>query len=224
MHYGYIFAIAVGSMLGQEGMGRKPVVASYLSGFLFAAGWWLLADGAAYAKHIDSPIQVSIVALIPGFVSTIGFFLMNSFPWTDLEDDGGAGKRGKILLASSIVFLLAGIFGSVWVFIERWANSGVADLNPWPGVALILQAVCIMLGAMLLRPIDLAWGGFLPETDDFGEVWIGPEWYRFEAQDKRFQMTFRLWLVLCVVQVLISAVTWLGMASVPVQLAISILA
>jgi hypothetical protein len=48
---------------------------SYAAGLLFAVGWWIFIDGAAYADYHDSRIPFNFLEYLPGILSTLVFFL-----------------------------------------------------------------------------------------------------------------------------------------------------
>ncbi|RLN80116.1 hypothetical protein BBJ28_00020658 [Nothophytophthora sp. Chile5] len=57
-------------------MGVDPgKTCSYAAGLLVGVGWWVLADGAAFAAFHESQIPFNFVKYLPGIVSTLAFFL-----------------------------------------------------------------------------------------------------------------------------------------------------
>ena len=52
----------------------RTTLGCYVSGFLFALGWWLFIDAAAYAAHNNLTISVNFVKTLPGIGVTIALF------------------------------------------------------------------------------------------------------------------------------------------------------
>eukprot|EP00808_Paulinella_micropora_P027318 g56973.t1 len=131
----------------------KPQACAYVSGALFAAAWWILADGAAFARVKDDPQQMTPEVLIPGFISSIGYLLLNSFRWSDMRDDSNRGRMKKCmaLFFFSVVCLLAGIGGAIWALVEKWASPKAIADSIWPGLSLLIQTLTLFVAALLLR-------------------------------------------------------------------------
>lgn len=58
---------------------NRPQVTGYLSGFLFALGWWFFIDGLAYtSSHFtDKMNPIAFEDWVPGIVSTLALVVVN---------------------------------------------------------------------------------------------------------------------------------------------------
>jgi len=133
----------------------RTTLASLVSGILFGIAWWLLGDAAGYASYTDDPQQVSGVFVLPGIGASIALLLLNVFSWGDLQGnslDGEANSRkAKCCLFSSVIFMFASLVGAMWILIGIYSKKDHIANSTWPGVAIVLQTLLIILSAIALR-------------------------------------------------------------------------
>ncbi|TMW66979.1 hypothetical protein Poli38472_012095 [Pythium oligandrum] len=130
---------------------------SYLSGVLFAVGWWIFVDGVATAAHRDSAIPFNFIKYLPGIGSTLAFFLLNTLDWEMLSADsmtyhGGDGVacRARTFVLFCVAMSLGGLIGSIFVLTHTYVANPF-DETTWPGVAVLLQNVMIFLATIVMR-------------------------------------------------------------------------
>ncbi|MBW0477210.1 hypothetical protein O181_016925 [Austropuccinia psidii MF-1] len=147
--------------------GRKAGV--YLSGALFAAGWWVFFDACTLSANmkppLDSPfdpvpIHVRFTDWIPGLCSTAGMIIVNLIDKKRLISDGSEGLslsgegvawKARLLLFMGFALLAGGLAGSITVLVLKYIipDWGVYHVTYW-GVANVLQNLAIMLCTVTL--------------------------------------------------------------------------
>jgi len=131
----------------------RTQLASICAGILFGIGWWLLGDAAGYATYTDD-LSVQFVYVLPGLFCTVALILLNVFSWSDLQGGGleeGNTRRAKCLLFTSILFMFGCVVGALWILISIYASKSSSSRSSWPGVAIVLQNIFIILSAITLR-------------------------------------------------------------------------
>ncbi|KAG7377729.1 hypothetical protein PHYPSEUDO_011074 [Phytophthora pseudosyringae] len=138
-------------------MGVDPGKAgSYAAGLLLGVGWWVLADGAASAAYRDSQIPFDWVKYLPGVVSTLAFFLVNSVDWGMLSEDARfaygseAAARARCFVAFCMALALATLAGAVLVFTRTYVNNPFHE-SAWPGAAIVFQNGFILMATFVMR-------------------------------------------------------------------------
>jgi len=134
-------------------------IMAYLSGVIFATGWWLWIDAHAWVISINggnNPTDVTFWHYVPGIVSTLAILLINAISWDDLggmsfspafDDVQG---RVRVWFFLSLVIGFSGIIAAIWIGVEHWLSNADAKYT-WPGIVLIFQNVLIFISAVLLR-------------------------------------------------------------------------
>lgn len=120
--------------------------ASILSGLLFFAGWWFLID----AMSVD-PHQITTGQVFVGIFGTISFFMVNAVKNSHINEnsDESGARIAKIWLLIGFIMGFASVMAAVWIMIEDYINN--KDKNNWPGVALLLQNVLILVGSLVYK-------------------------------------------------------------------------
>lgn len=137
----------------------------YLSGALFAIGFWFLLDAAIYSKTVNaSVVHVTFIDWVPGICSALGMLIVNSIDKSRLLDDalgggfgGGSGGgssttyQARLVLFLGFSLLAGGLAGSFVVLILKFTAKGY---NQYPtlgmGVANVITNVAIMLSCISL--------------------------------------------------------------------------
>ncbi|KAI9918252.1 hypothetical protein PsorP6_011321 [Peronosclerospora sorghi] len=128
----------------------------YLAGLLLGVAWWICADAAGSAAYLHSNISFDFVKYLPGIMSTLAFFLVNTLEWGMLSEDArflygpGVATRARCFVLFCITILLAALVGSILVLTHTYVNNKFNE-STWPGVAIVLQNVCILLGTFVMR-------------------------------------------------------------------------
>lgn len=145
---------------------RKAAV--YLSGVLYALGFWLFLDAVIYSKHANgSDVHVTFVDWIPFICSTLGTLTVNSIEKNRLLQGAMSGDSGitsfggdldstmawqaRSVLFFGLALLAGGLSGSVVVLIIKFL---VKDFNTYPtvgmGVNNVLGNFSILLSCIVL--------------------------------------------------------------------------
>lgn len=88
---------------------------------------------------------------IPAILCTITNVLMNLVTSAQLSSRGGVFDEGsstkvRIWFFFTVAASLCCICGAMWIII---ANYGSGTLNPWPGIALMLQTIIVTIAGFL---------------------------------------------------------------------------
>ena len=137
------------------------------AGVFFAMSWFLFADGFIFARDDGKPFE--FMMWLPGILTLVALFMMllvnpehiSGSPGDDFFSSGfddASAQKAKIIFFLSNVFSLAGISIAIWKMSDTYNTSGAT----WPGVALMLQCVSMMVAMGLLF-----WAGKKP-SDEFG--------------------------------------------------------
>eukprot|EP01137_Pigoraptor_chileana_P006799 Opistho-2@51535 len=130
--------------------GARNTVVSYVSGLLFAIGWWLCIDANAVDKHYSRPEYNAC-----GVVSTLALFMINSVTSGHLAGDMYTGGLcAHRMVARTWLFLgflaaFGGLIGSAWILFGDYVAKEAH--HTWPGAAFFLQNLLIFLSAMFMK-------------------------------------------------------------------------
>ncbi|KAG0141295.1 hypothetical protein CROQUDRAFT_664017 [Cronartium quercuum f. sp. fusiforme G11] len=147
--------------------GRKTGV--YLSGALFAAGWWIFIDACMLSATMKPspitpfdpvPVHVRFPDWIPGLCSTFGMTIVNLIDKKRLMSDGGDFSfsaedgvvwKARLLLFMGFALLAGGLAGSITVLVLKYVipDWGPQNFTYW-GVANVLQNLAIMSCTVIL--------------------------------------------------------------------------
>jgi len=139
-------------MCGGDGAYKHRLLTT-ISGVLFGVGWWFLIDGAVYANSTDDNQQVKFQFVIVGIVASFALWLLNAFPWSALSDslDEKYATRSKCALFLSVSLLIGCVLGSIWILVAVYAGSNSVANSKWPGAAILIQNVLILVAAVVMR-------------------------------------------------------------------------
>jgi len=128
-------------------------VGSFVAGCLFTAAWLIWIDGAVSGNKFSDWKEPPWYFYLPGFISTAVLVMMNMVSLNDLHpfslmfsEDISHRVRAWLFVAFAIGFGALG--ASIWMCVDAYENQ--SDLKAWPGVALVLQNVIILLSSVLL--------------------------------------------------------------------------
>ncbi|KAK6458208.1 uncharacterized protein RJT20DRAFT_29689 [Scheffersomyces xylosifermentans] len=133
----------------------------YLSGALYAIGFWSIVDAAIYSKTVNaSVVHVTFVDWIPFICSTLGMLIVNSIEKANLFVDSNnsflnSGSNTNAWAARVILFfgfslLAGGLAGSFMVFILKFLLKKYTFPTLGMGVSNIVSNGCIMLSCVTL--------------------------------------------------------------------------
>ncbi|KAE8994528.1 hypothetical protein PF010_g9341 [Phytophthora fragariae] len=130
-------------------MGVDPGKAgSYAAGLLVGVGWWVLADGAAFAAYHDSQIPFDFVKYLPGIGEPVD--------WGMLSEDARfaygseVATRARCFVVFCMALSVAALVGSVLVFTHTYVNNEFKE-SAWPGAAIVFQNGFILMGTFVMR-------------------------------------------------------------------------
>lgn len=135
----------------------------YLSGALYAIGFWSMIDAAIYSKTVNASIvHVTFVDWIPFICSTLGMLIVNSIEKSNLMTDGnnssflgtGSGQStawaARVILFFGFSLLAGGLAGSFMVFILKFLLKHYTFPTLGMGVSNIVCNGSIMLSCVVL--------------------------------------------------------------------------
>ena len=140
----------------------RPQVMGLLHGFsgaTFAMSWFLFADGATFAAEAQK--KFVFVMWLPGLLCCVMIVLMGLVNVKALQEsndddaamfggggptDDGDGIRARVFFFIAATFGLAGMSIAIWKMADTYNTSS----DSWPGVALLLQTLCMMVSSGLL--------------------------------------------------------------------------
>eukprot|EP00656_Telonema_subtile_P019188 TRINITY_DN2045_c0_g1_i2.p1 TRINITY_DN2045_c0_g1~~TRINITY_DN2045_c0_g1_i2.p1 ORF type:complete len:154 (+),score=43.53 TRINITY_DN2045_c0_g1_i2:143-604(+) len=114
-----------------------------LGGFLFAAGWWFLVDGAVYGAHHHEDLNIGLYFTV--IFTALAGFIFNTIPWDNMI----GGEQGNTVMAAKIatllvyITMLACLTASIWV--------GAARGYDWPQAAVTVAVCLIIVGSTVAR-------------------------------------------------------------------------
>ncbi|KAK2703878.1 transmembrane protein 50A-like [Artemia franciscana] len=133
--------------------GLQNVIASVLAGLFFFLGWWLIIDVVAvYGPYVFNP-----AFHVFGIMGTISFFMINSVSFGELRGDvyvrvcfGCFGLMGaRIIFRVGLLLGVINIIACCGILIANYIIPGVDNL--YPGIALFLQNILILLASLIFR-------------------------------------------------------------------------
>ncbi|OHS92907.1 membrane protein [Tritrichomonas foetus] len=121
-----------------------------ICGLLFAASWWMFADGVASVDVKPGFNAGGFYLYVPGILTTIGFFLMSNLPTSMFQKDNTDEHTWwqKMILVLSVMCKLAGIICAIWCYIDKKADRSTSFLK-WRGISTIVQSLLITASSFL---------------------------------------------------------------------------
>ncbi|CCG83522.1 UPF0220 domain protein [Taphrina deformans PYCC 5710] len=127
----------------------------YLSGVLFALGFWFFLDAAIYSKVANAgTVHISFVDWIPAICSSLGMLIVNSIDKSKLTSDNygesSIAWKAKLILFIGFALLAGGLAGGVVVLVLKYIVPGYPFPTLYFGVANVLCNGLIMLSSVVL--------------------------------------------------------------------------
>ncbi|KAI9364412.1 hypothetical protein DFJ73DRAFT_809170 [Zopfochytrium polystomum] len=130
----------------------------YLSGGLFAIGWWAFIDGVTFASTRDPPLPVAIRFddWLPGILSTLALIVVNLIDKETLNADdfnysgSNVACKARACAFIGVTMALGSLGGSLAVLSLKYLMTGQTGDGLYFGIAISVQNVLIFLGSMIL--------------------------------------------------------------------------
>lgn len=132
----------------------KRIICCAASGMLFAVGWWLVIDSAAFTKMTDEPQSLMFQFTLPNIFISVALVMLNAFKWEDLKGEGlseNNHSRAKLCMFLGLFVAFSSVAGSVWVLIDKYVAASAIAASSYPGIALFLSTLLIFSSAMVMR-------------------------------------------------------------------------
>ena len=113
----------------------REILCALVAGILVGGGWWAFMDGVFYAPDVMPWIHI-----LPPVGATVGFIALNVITLDVMT----AHAAARVWAFASLTLLGVSIGGAIWITTSEYP----ADDN-WPGVAIIVQALLLLVGAIL---------------------------------------------------------------------------
>ncbi|KAI8140713.1 hypothetical protein BJV82DRAFT_622233 [Fennellomyces sp. T-0311] len=134
------------------GKGRQMGV--YLSGMLFALGWWMFVDGLSFSSILpDRKVFAGFEDWAPGIVTTLGMIIVCLIDKEALRGstyDDGIPWRARLFLFVGFAFMAGGFAGSVSVLVVKYVMHDFEPLDSYVGIGTVIQCGLIMLSTAVL--------------------------------------------------------------------------
>ncbi|KAF9998498.1 hypothetical protein BGZ80_007575 [Entomortierella chlamydospora] len=147
-------------------LGPKARDASiYISGALFALGWWFFIDAVVRSKNWNyndgfKTTSVAFVDWVPGICSTIGMIVITCIDKAALTGDtfsfssGGGGTsvawKARVFLFIGFAFMAGGLAGSVSILCIKYILPNYGEIFTFWGICNVIQNAAIMISAAIL--------------------------------------------------------------------------
>ncbi|TKY88779.1 hypothetical protein EX895_002410 [Sporisorium graminicola] len=155
----------------------KRQLGIYLSGALFALGWWFFLDATIISSMRRRPPQdptvpyeppatyITFADWVPGLCGTLGMIVVNLIDKQHLTDvgaafsfGGGGGGfagdsvqwRARLFLFIGFALMAGGLAGSITVLTVKYLVPYLPEGYEYYGVANVIQNACIMSSTVLL--------------------------------------------------------------------------
>jgi len=129
----------------------------YVSGGLFAAGWWLFIDGVVLAsQNEESRVSIGFEDWIAGILTTLGMIVINLIDKSRLQGDSfsfsgsGVAWKARLFLFLGFALMAGGLAGSISVLVLKYLVPRIDMPELYYGFTIVGQASLIMLSTVIL--------------------------------------------------------------------------
>ncbi|KAJ5806079.1 uncharacterized protein N7503_003681 [Penicillium pulvis] len=130
----------------------------YISGALFAAGFFFLIDVASFSHspRNGSDVHIKFVDWIPGICSALGMLVINSIEKSRLQADSfsysgsGVAWKARFVLFLGFALLAGGLAGSVTVMVLKYLIKDYPIQTLYFGIANVVANGLVMLSSVVL--------------------------------------------------------------------------
>ncbi|CAG8509002.1 4963_t:CDS:2 [Acaulospora morrowiae] len=138
---------------------RTRDIAIYISGALFAIGWWAFVDAIVYTTiNKTTPFDnITVLDWISGIITTIGMLIVGSIDKTIFSDEiytYSVSKKTfwkvRLMLFLGSTLLAGGLLCSLTVFTIKYILTDARMELFYFGVAVVVQNVCVFMSSIVL--------------------------------------------------------------------------
>ncbi|KAG0374184.1 hypothetical protein BGX24_010719 [Mortierella sp. AD032] len=136
----------------------------YVSGGLFALGWWFFMDAVVCSKNYNleegfKKVSVEFVDWVPGICSTLGMMIINCIDKASLRSDSFSFSSSgsvsttwiaRLFLFIGFAFMAGGLAGSISVMCIKYIIPEHGDPFTFWGICNVVQNTAIMVSAAML--------------------------------------------------------------------------
>ncbi|GBB94093.1 hypothetical protein RclHR1_02290019 [Rhizophagus clarus] len=129
---------------------QTKLIATYVSGGLFAIGWWAFIDALIYTK-VNRSLYVEVIT---GIITTIGMILVALIDKSIFSDEIYIYSRktlwkARLLLFVGFTLMVSSLIGSVTHFVIKYIITEVYEETHF-GIAVVVQNACILMSSLIL--------------------------------------------------------------------------
>ncbi|KAJ3149138.1 hypothetical protein HK101_002093 [Irineochytrium annulatum] len=133
----------------------RTMVVGYVSGGLFALGWWIFIDGVAFANtRKDPPVEIPIRFddWLPGILSTLALIIVNLIDKDTLNADdfsysgSNVACKARACAFIGVTMALGALGGALAILSLKYIMTGQTGDGFYFGIAITAQNVLIFLG------------------------------------------------------------------------------
>ncbi|TPX30709.1 hypothetical protein SmJEL517_g05792 [Synchytrium microbalum] len=136
----------------------RTMLAGYISGALFALGWWIFIDGLAFCSTRDPalPVPIAFEDWVPGILSTIALIVVNLIDKEKLNADdfsysgSNVACKARLFAFVGVTMALGSLGGALAIMSLKYAMPGYSGNDFYFGLTVVLQNFLIFFGSMLL--------------------------------------------------------------------------
>lgn len=126
----------------------KRQFACIITGFIFAAGWWMFISGVWYNQTVSHHGKFYGYEVLPGIGATIAFICINVITLNSVIGGSSNSNHGCNIFVKFWFYLCIAVFfmcggSAIWIWIKFFYGT-------WTGVSIFLQVMMIMIASIFL--------------------------------------------------------------------------
>uniref|UniRef100_A0A1D1XRR7 Vacuolar protein sorting-associated protein 68 n=1 Tax=Anthurium amnicola TaxID=1678845 RepID=A0A1D1XRR7_9ARAE len=136
---------------------QTKVIAIYLSGGLFAIGWWAFIDALIYTRLNRGSLIFNAGEVITGVITTLGMLLVALIDKSIFSDEAYYTSRrtlwkARLFLFFGFTLMVSSLIGSVAFFVYHLlSNHYYGDVHRYYfGISIVVQNGCILMSSLIL--------------------------------------------------------------------------
>ncbi|RIA81641.1 hypothetical protein C1645_881508 [Glomus cerebriforme] len=135
---------------------QTKVIATYVSGGLFAIGWWAFIDALVYYRLNRGFLDVTFGEMITGTITTLGMLIVALIDKSIFKDELYIYShrtlwKARLFLFFGFTLMVSSLIGSLTLFIYKYVVSHNYDIHQYYfGIAVVVQNASIMMSSIIL--------------------------------------------------------------------------